>query len=95
VLGVEKDLLRTAMTVKGLNLSKYPDLVGKPLETTTKIRYNDDGSPALIEQFGDEMRVYFHEPVKSIAPGQAAVFYEGEDMLGGGWIQTSFNYSAS
>jgi tRNA-specific 2-thiouridylase len=91
VLGVEKDLFRTGMTVKGLNLSKYAHLE-KPLETITKIRYNDDGSPALIEQIGDEMRVYFHEGVKSIAPGQAAVFYEGEDMIGGGWIQTSFNY---
>lgn len=92
VLGVEKDLLRTAMTVKALNMSKYPDLVGKPLESITKIRYNDDGTPALIEQFGDEMKVFFHEPVKSIAPGQAAVFYEGNDVVGGGWIHTSFNY---
>lgn len=94
VLGVEKDLLRTAMTVKGLNMSKYIDLVGKPIESTTKIRYNDEGTPALIEQFGEEMKVFFHEPVKSIAPGQAAVFYEGNDVIGGGWIQTSYNYEA-
>lgn len=92
VLGVEKDLLRTAMTVKGLNMSKYPDLAGKPLETVTKIRYNDEGTPAVIEQFGEEIKAFFHEPVKSIAPGQAAVFYEGNDVVGGGWIQTSYNF---
>ena len=92
VLGVEKDLYRTGMTVKGLVMGKYPDLWEKPTETTTKVRYNDDGAPAKIEQFGDEMRVLFHEGVKSIAPGQAAVFYEGNDVIGGGWIHTSFNY---
>ncbi len=92
VLGVEKDLYRTGMIVKALNMGKYPDLVGKSTETVTKIRYNDGGAPATIEQTGEEMRVLFHEGVKSIAPGQAAVFYEGNDVIGGGWIQNSFNY---
>jgi tRNA-specific 2-thiouridylase len=94
VLGVENDLLRNGMTVKNLIMSKYPDLNGKPTETITKIRYNDGGSPALIEQFGDEMKAWFHDSVKSIAPGQAAVFYEGNDVIGGGWIMSAFKYEA-
>ncbi len=90
VLGVEKDLLRNAMYVKQLNMMKYENLRGVQLETSTKIRYNDDGTPALITQEGDQMRVVFHEPVKAITPGQAAVFYEGDDVVGGGWITSSF-----
>jgi len=36
------------------------------------------------------MLVKFHAGVNAIAPGQAAVFYEGDDVVGGGWIETSF-----
>jgi tRNA-specific 2-thiouridylase len=92
VLGTKSDLVRNGMIVKNLNMIKYPELTAKPTETITKVRYNDDGTPALIEQFGYEMHVYFHEGVHSIAPGQAAVFYEGNDVIGGGWIMSSFNH---
>jgi tRNA-uridine 2-sulfurtransferase len=64
--------------------------LGKPTETVTKVRYKDPGTPALIEQEGDRMKVRFHEGVNGIAPGQAAVFYEGDDVIGGGWITSSF-----
>jgi tRNA-specific 2-thiouridylase len=37
------------------------------------------------------MKVDFHSQVKGIAPGQSAVFYEGDDVIGGGWIQSSFD----
>ncbi|MBC8111045.1 MAG: tRNA 2-thiouridine(34) synthase MnmA, partial [Verrucomicrobia bacterium] len=86
ILGVEKDLERNGMTVNRLNLSKYADLQGKSIETITKVRYKDRGTAALVEQNGDEITVLFHEPVNGIAPGQAAVFYEGDDVIGGGWI---------
>ena len=44
-----------------------------------------------IEQTADgRMKVLFHEGVNAIAPGQAAVFYEGDDVIGGGWILSSF-----
>jgi tRNA-specific 2-thiouridylase len=87
ILGVEKDLLRNAMYVKQLNMMKYENLHDKSVETITKIRYNDDGTPAIITQENDTMKVIFHEPVKAITPGQAAVFYEGDDVIGGGIIQ--------
>lgn len=91
VLGEASQLERDGMYVNKLNLQKYASLEGKQLETITKVRYNDTGTPAIIDQVDtDIMKVLFHEPVKSIAPGQAAVFYEGDDVIGGGWIQQNF-----
>ncbi|QJW89667.1 tRNA 2-thiouridine(34) synthase MnmA [Spirosoma taeanense] len=89
VLGVDKDLFRDGMIVSKLNLQKYDHLTG-PLETITKVRYKDPGTPATITQTGDKIEVLFHEGVSAIAPGQAAVFYEGDDVIGGGWIMKSF-----
>jgi tRNA-specific 2-thiouridylase len=91
VLGEIEGLSRDAMWVDQLHMQKYESLSSLKKDTVTKIRYNDDGSPALVEQIGDEMRVLFKEKVKAIAPGQAAVFYEGNDVIGGGWIKSSFN----
>jgi len=91
VLGNYNDLDKNAMIVGKLNLSKYADLWGKPTETVTKVRYNDGGTPAVIEQVEDKMLVQFKEGVHAIAPGQAAVFYEGNDVIGGGWIERSYN----
>lgn len=79
-------LLKNLMTVDKVNLMKYADISGKKLETITKVRYNDDGTPGVLYQKDDLYYVHFHEPVNAIAPGQAAVFYEGDDVIGGGWI---------
>lgn len=94
VLGHEKSLDKDGMMVGKLVMQKYADLNGLSLETNTKIRYKHDGSPATITQEGDKMKVIFHEPVSGIAPGQAAVFYEGDDVVGGGWIMKSFNQNS-
>ncbi len=94
VLGTFDELSRDGMYVKGLNMMKYTDLTGQRLDTITKVRYNDDGAPAVIEQVGDTMKVFFGNGVNAIAPGQAAVFYEGDDVIGGGWIQSSFRQHA-
>ncbi|MBD2753503.1 tRNA 2-thiouridine(34) synthase MnmA [Spirosoma validum] len=92
VLGLDKDLLRDGMIVSKLNLQKY-EHISDPLETVTKVRYKDSGTPATISQNGDKIEVLFHEGVSAIAPGQAAVFYEGDDVVGGGWIMKSFRQS--
>jgi tRNA-specific 2-thiouridylase len=92
VLGVDKDLYRDGMIVSKLNLQKYAS-IEQPIETTTKVRYKHDGTPATISQSGDKIEVLFHEGVSAIAPGQAAVFYEGDDVIGGGWIMKSFRHS--
>lgn len=89
VLGIDKDLYRDGMIVSKLNLQKY-DSINGPLETVTKVRYKDPGTPATISQTGDKIEVLFQEGVSAIAPGQAAVFYEDDDVVGGGWIMKSF-----
>lgn len=89
VLGKDTDLMKNTMVVNQLRLMKYENLIGRPLETTTKVRYKDAGTPARIEQMDDEIHVQFHDWVSAIAPGQAAVFYEGDDVIGGGWIKSS------
>jgi len=94
VLGTFDELARDGMYVKNLVLNKYPDLNGRRLDTITKVRYNDQGTPAVIEQAGDTMKVFFGKGVHAIAPGQAAVFYENDDVIGGGWIHSSFKQNA-
>jgi tRNA-specific 2-thiouridylase len=95
VLGTFDALVRDGMYVSKLNMAKYADLQGRKLDTVTKVRYNDPGTPAVIEQAGDTMRVFFGKGVHAVAPGQAAVFYEGEDVIGGGWITSSFHQNHS
>ncbi len=94
VLGRAEELARDGMWVSQLIMGKYDNLEGRKMETVTKVRYNDPGTPAAIEQTGDRMKVLFHRGVAAIAPGQAAVFYEGEDVIGGGWIDSSFRQEA-
>lgn len=91
VLGNYEELSKNAMTVGKLSLSKYENLIDQPIPTVTKVRYNDSGTEAIIEQVGDKMKVHFLTGVHAIAPGQAAVFYEGDDVVGGGWIETNYN----
>ncbi len=91
ILGTLNELARDGMWVNKLNMMKYTHLHDQSLATITKVRYNDHGTFALINQEGDRMRVLFEKGVNAIAPGQAAVFYEGADVVGGGWIVSSFN----
>ena len=91
ILGNYNDLAKNGMTVGKLNMGKYANLWQLPTETITKVRYNDAGTSAIIEQVDDKMQVHFKAGVNAIAPGQAAVFYEGNDVIGGGWIEKSFN----
>jgi tRNA-uridine 2-sulfurtransferase len=90
VLGVDTDLFRDGMVVSKLNLQKYAS-IAEPLDTVTRVRYKDPGTPARITQTDpDRIEVLFEQGVSAIAPGQAAVFYEGDDVVGGGWIMKSF-----
>ena len=89
VLGKEEELNRKGMWVRGLNLGKYAQL-NQSVEAVTKIRYKNAGTHSIISQEGNRMKVIFNDDVKGIAPGQSAVFYEGDDVIGGGWIEQSF-----
>ncbi len=85
VLGDEHELQRHEAYVKNVNLVKYA-AIEQPMEAVTKIRYKDAGMNSTIVQEDGKMKVNFHHAVKGIAPGQSAVFYEGDDLLGGGFL---------
>jgi len=89
VLGEEDELDRRQMVVNNLNLQKYSELPAEGIDSLTKIRYKDQGSMANIRQQSDQIMVDFYHNVKAITPGQSAVFYEGDDVIGGGHIFSS------
>ncbi len=86
-LGDEVDLEKNEMIVGKLNFIKY-DSITQGMESLTKIRYKDKGSLSNLYLENGKMKVHFYENVKGIAPGQSAVFYENDDVLGGGIIQS-------
>jgi tRNA-specific 2-thiouridylase len=86
VLGNEEALYGSGMLVRDTNwVSRMPPTA--PLQSLVKIRYAHEGTPATLTPLeAGEVHVRFHEPVRAITPGQAAAFYEGDVLLGGGWI---------
>ncbi len=85
VLGSFDELKRQEMWVKDANFIKYASL-DESKEAVTRIRYKDKGTHSTIAQKGNHIHVTFHSPVTAVAPGQSAVFYEGDDVIGGGFI---------
>jgi tRNA-specific 2-thiouridylase len=85
VLGEEHEMSKTQAFVRDINLVKYASLE-EPMEAITKIRYKDAGAISTLTQQGNVMQVDFPHAVKGIAPGQSAVFYEGNDLIGGGFL---------
>jgi tRNA-specific 2-thiouridylase len=86
VLGDEEDLMKIEMQVSKINLIKYAS-IEDGMEADVKIRYKDSGNSAILHNNEAGINVRFYENAKGIAPGQSAVFYEGEDVIGGGIIQ--------
>ncbi len=89
VLGEAKDLERSKMLVGALNLQKY-DTIKTDFSALTKIRYKDKGAFSKLIMTDEKIEVDFDYDVKGIAPGQSAVFYEGDDVVGGGIIHKSY-----
>ena len=89
ILGDEVDLEKEEMQVGKLNWIKYEGLDSEK-EALTKIRYKDKGSFSLIKPAENGVTVSFYEKAKGIAPGQSAVFYEGNDVIGGGIIHKPY-----
>lgn len=85
-LGDEEDLLQNEMLVSKINFIKY-DQIPDGMESIIKIRYKDFGNNGTLHNKPDGIGVRFYDQAKGIAPGQSAVFYEGEDVMGGGIIQ--------
>jgi len=88
VLGDEEDLDKQEMVVGKINMMKY-DTFTPGMEAITKVRYKDSGTLSNIYPNGNTVGVRFYEAAKSIAPGQSAVFYEGDEVIAGGIIQRS------
>lgn len=84
-LGDRTDLERTGLRADDVNWIDGP-APPAPFEATVRIRYNHEGAPAVVEPNGSRAVVRFARPVHAVTPGQAAVFYKGGRVIGGGWI---------
>jgi tRNA-specific 2-thiouridylase len=86
VVGDDSALDRDEFTVERCNWIPFDQLT-KPIEVTAKIRYNHPGTVATVTPAGQGgAKVKLHEPQRAITPGQAAVFYQDDLVVGGGWI---------
>lgn len=86
VLGGAEELQAGVMWVSGVNMVKY-DAISKGMSAVTRIRYRDPGAESTLSHDEGRIRVDFAHAVSGVAPGQSAVFYEGDDVIGGGIIQ--------
>lgn len=89
-LGPKNALARTELIATRCNWLIDPPARGRPFRCDVKIRYNAPAVPARVQAEPDNrMTVCFDQPVLAVAPGQAAVCYDGDRVLGGGWIHTA------
>lgn len=87
IVGTKKDVLRKSLIAYKLNWIAI-DSINRPLKVKCKIRYNHKAGPVLITAIGpDLVRVDFDVPQEAPTPGQAAVFYDRDVVVGGGWIK--------
>jgi tRNA-specific 2-thiouridylase len=92
VVGPEAALYRRALLVQQLHwTSGFP---GAEFSCQVKIRYRSPAVPARVRVDGDTARVEFAAPQRAVTPGQAAVFYDGEVVLGGGVISRALGQAA-
>jgi tRNA-specific 2-thiouridylase len=85
-VGADADLATTVLRARRLNWIAIPELA-KPMRVQIKIRHRHEPAWATLEPAGeDEVIATFDEPQRAVTPGQSAVFYEGVEVVGGGWI---------
>jgi tRNA-uridine 2-sulfurtransferase len=90
VVGEEADLSVTRLVASGVNWLSVARPDG-PLRAEVQVRYRHAAAAATIAPLSeDRAEVRFDEAQRAVAPGQAAVFYDGEVCLGGGWIEAAF-----
>jgi tRNA-specific 2-thiouridylase len=86
VVGEQEGLLKDEFTAGGVNWVAFDNPV-KPVRGEVRVRYRHQAAPATIHPESDcTARIVFDEPQRAITPGQATVFYRGDEVLGGGWI---------
>lgn len=87
VIGHEEDVYVREFTAGNLNWVSFED-ISKSMCVNAKIRYNFEEKPAEVFPIeGNRVKVVFENPQKSPAPGQAVVFYNGDELIGGGTIE--------
>jgi tRNA-specific 2-thiouridylase len=88
VVGKDEDLYSRTLLAHRVNLISTGELCG-PMKVSVKIRHRHQPAAATIEPAGpDKIRVRFDEPQRALTPGQAAVFYDRDVVVGGGWIES-------
>jgi tRNA-specific 2-thiouridylase len=86
VVGNHDELLRDEFVAAGVNWIAFADPT-EPVQAEVRVRYRHSPEPATIIPLPDaRARVKFDEPQRAITPGQATVFYRGDEVVGGGWI---------
>jgi tRNA-specific 2-thiouridylase len=86
VVGKDEELYSRSLRTHRVNLISTAEL-REPMRVAVKIRHKHQPASAMIESAGqDEVLVTFDEPQRALTPGQAAVFYDGDIVVGGGWI---------
>jgi tRNA-specific 2-thiouridylase len=86
VVGGEENLYSQTLRARRVNLIAAHEL-REPMRVSVKIRHRHEPAAAMIEKTGDdEILVTFDQPQRAITPGQASVFYDGDVVVGGGWI---------
>src|SRR5437764_286106 len=86
VVGNDEHLYSRTLRARRVNLISLAK-IREPMRVSVKIRHRHEPAPAIIENTGeDEILVTFDQPQRAITPGQAAVFYDGDIVVGGGWI---------
>ena len=86
IVGSDEHLYSRTLRARRTNLISL-EALAEPMRVKVKIRHRHEPAPATIERSGeDEILATFDEPQRAITPGQAAVFYDGEIVVGGGWI---------
>ncbi len=89
VVGEANELLASDLTAAGVNWIAF-DAPDAEVRAQVRVRYRHEAAPATITPVGaGRVRIHFDEPQRAITPGQATVFYDGEEVLGGGWIVRS------
>ncbi len=86
IVGEEDELYKKDIIVKDINLLLV-DEINEPMEVEVKTRYSSKVAKAKIIQENDTIKVSFEEPQRAITPGQSAVFYIDDIVVGGGKIQ--------
>jgi tRNA-specific 2-thiouridylase len=86
IVGGEENLYSRTLRARRANLISV-DQLHEPMRASVKIRHRHEPAAAFLEQVGEEeIVVTFDQPQRAITPGQGAVFYDGDVVVGGGWI---------